>query len=752
MGQLVHVTQGALTGEEITVRNLQQRQTLSDGLRLLKQHAPALIKGYPVALLDAFADGSADAPAPPRPADPVAFDFGELSLMDDAQVLAQVERSRAQQIAAHTTDAALAELNTLVSAAQGLPSVQPERNPLRPDNYIRALQQVFDQTDVPAPVRELWMRHMRELLAQQLVGTYQRAAQALRCQGVVPVGYAVLSPGGRNSSHAPIGAFGAGIPASARVPLGGMGAQGGDSGEVPLDDDAQEALLTVGILRQMLDAQGIWAGLPLLPPGAVAASRRGGLPPAAPVSQTTMAAEAMEDIAALEQLVGELVATAERGSPAAAPQPSAEALQAAAEDVVRRMVQTLVDDARLLPPVQRAVQQLEPALLQLVRVDPRFFDDAQHPARRLLDQVTERSMAFASADGPGFARFMRLVNGAVRHLSGVSLQDAQPFDNVLKTLESAWNVQAQEEERSRREATERAQALAAKHAARLARLAAEACALPGADAVPVDVLDFATGPWVRVLAQLPEPDSAAELDPEGYRTLLPVLLRLAQPVQDAAELARMAPLVPALLGTVRAGLESINHPEDRIAAVLERIADLHHAACEQIEGVRDDEDDAPDGDVEGVFPPRAAFAMSFGMADDEAHARALLEEAEAAALTAAAVAAAAAAAEPDPLPLIEPQPARSPVLVAPPAMPALLDLPVIDGSALDQGDPDFPIGAWVELSTNHRQVQTQLTWASPSGALFLFTAADGSTQSMTRRMRDKLLADGALRVLPGTVR
>jgi hypothetical protein len=61
---------------------------------------------------------------------------------------------------------------------------------------------------------------------------------------------------------------------------------------------------------------------------------------------------------------------------------------------------------------------------------------------------------------------------------------------------------------------------------------------------------------------------------------------------------------------------------------------------------------------------------------------------------------------------------------------------------------NFVIGAWVELITNQRPVRTQLTWASPNGTLFLFTSPDGSTQSMTRRMRDKLAGEGTLRVVP----
>jgi len=58
---------------------------------------------------------------------------------------------------------------------------------------------------------------------------------------------------------------------------------------------------------------------------------------------------------------------------------------------------------------------------------------------------------------------------------------------------------------------------------------------------------------------------------------------------------------------------------------------------------------------------------------------------------------------------------------------------------------DWALGTWVELSNARQCIRTQLTWVSPQQTLFLFTATDGSTQSMTRRMRDKLLAQGQLR-------
>jgi hypothetical protein len=62
---------------------------------------------------------------------------------------------------------------------------------------------------------------------------------------------------------------------------------------------------------------------------------------------------------------------------------------------------------------------------------------------------------------------------------------------------------------------------------------------------------------------------------------------------------------------------------------------------------------------------------------------------------------------------------------------------------------EMPLGSWVELKVNDEWVRTQLTWASPHGTLYLFTGAFGNTQSMSRRLRDKLLSSGKMRLILG---
>ncbi len=757
MGQLVKVTQGALTSEESASRNIQQRNLLSDSLRLLNEHEAALLKGYPMALLEIFAEGPAVSKGRSS-ADDTGMDFGELSLMDESEMQAQVELSKAQQSALHATDAVLAELNTLVSAAQGLRSVQPERNPLRPESYIRALQQVVGETGVSADVRQLWMQHMRDLLGKLLAEEYKKTAQSLREHGVQPVGYAVLgtpSGGGRGAGPgAGYGGSGYGGPGtgygsgysgygpSMNAPMGDYGNTGygrgvgpgtgwsGDSQQgamVPVDA-AEEALLTVGILRQMLAG-----GDPFVPPvyGAVPAQavvtpsgsgQPGWVDPRAGAAsaQSSLAggyypsgaaAEAIEDMAQLERLVGRLANGGTVSQPGSLPVPlagwrgpgvapvvyaampteAATQSTAMAVEVVGRMMANIAQDTRLLPPVQQAVKSLEPALKQLVHHDGRFFTDSSHPARRLLDELTQRSLAFTAETEPGFSRFMRLVTEAVGHLSAHEVKDAGPFDTVLKALQSAWDTQEQKI-KAQQEAEQKAKLQAEQRELLAEKIAADIRKLPDVDKVPSDVLDFAAGPWADVvaLAQVMRSDDSQDDDPSGYLALVPVLLWTAQPDLTRQETDRLNEAIPGLLAKLRKGLKTINYPAVQTSAFLQRLVALHQAAFEK---------PAPASVPAPAAEPDATKAVPEMFEPSEASALGPQDSAQA---------------------------------------------------PLDAPDPyaDFVIGAWVELVTNGRVVRTQLTWASPHGTLFLFTAPDASTQSMTRRMRDKLAAEGALRVVP----
>ena len=740
MQQLVTVTRGALATQENELRDIARRNLASDALRLLNQHEAALLKGYPMALLEVFADGPE--PARTTKADATGLDFGELSLVDDDEVQAQVELSRAQQLAVHATEAVLSELNGLVSAAQGLRRVHPERNPLRPENYIRALQQVIADTGVASPIREAWMQPMRTQLGSLLVDVYKRAAQSLRDQGVQPVGFGAAP--GASTGYGPAGrsAYGNAYAAPGSqwggAPSGHGGSYGGGTGYGPptgygrtgwaaadpgmggLASEAEEALLTVGILRQMLAGGGdpfesVRAPMPMAPAGMT--GRRGGeVAPystqGAPISghyapMNVSAAEAMEDIAQLERLVGRLAGSSQPGyvpSGHSAPRSlygvsygeAEEASPAQAAEVVARMVENIAQDSRLLPPVQQAVQRMEPAIRQLVRYDVRFFSDANHPARRLLDEVTQRSLAYTDVNASGFRSYMRLVQQAVDHLAQKEITSATPFEAVLKALESAW-AQQEKKLQARREAEQQALLQAEQREMLAEKIAANILKLSGVGHVPADIMDFATGPWARVAAQAQvQQPGAADGDPGGYLALIPELFWSVQPALVGTDKDRLIDVIPSMLAKLRQGLQSIDHPVEETNALIERLVLLHQQVLDAAE----------------LASQQAALDVD----PSSDTAEAILE-----------------------------QEATSSVA----GLDVNLEDSAPEASPEQEVDEDpFYIGAWVDLVTNGKVVRTQLTWASPHNTLFLFTGADGSTQSMTRRMRDKLAAEGLLRVLP----
>lgn len=644
MTQLVQAVDQVLAARQTDEHYLLERALLADGLRLLRRHEQPLVQGFAAALLESMA-GDARAASAAAPAK-AALESGEFTLIDDGEMQAQVELAKVQQATLHATEAVLCELDTYVSAALGLQRVQPERNPLRPENYIRALQQTVGATGVAPEVRQLWMQHMRELLGKLLAQEYADAIVSLRTQGVQPVGYVVLP--------AP-----AGKPQPAPDPAAGR-----DSDATPAQAD--DELLDMNSLRELLAGSAPAAAAPAQPP-------------------------------------------------------------------------------------------------------------AQAPT--------------ALADGPGSA-----LTGAIAPLCTQPVRDAAPTAQALPAAQQAARASRVVDPGQR-------QLLANEIAAQIRKL-------PGVAQVPVDMLDFAVGPWAQVIAhaRLKRSASGAERqdDPNGYQALVPLLLWSTQPRLTRKAPERLNEAIPGLLARLRRGLKSIQYPAPQTSAFLQRLVALHQAAFENrahtpvpasvhelASGF------APVSIPMSIPAPLPAPLSTPAPASEFAEtlrAPAVVTEPAPAPIaspmsvpepqTGPGAQAPASAQTPGPVqafapggrsaPAAQPTPAPGlPPAPGPEAQPAAAALPQSGAEAVSAApsgptphapvaaDPapqadapassahaDFVVGAWVELSTHGRAVRTQLTWVNPQGTLFLFTAPDASTQSMTRRMRDKFAAEGLLRVLP----
>ncbi|HEX5570506.1 MAG TPA: DUF1631 family protein, partial [Ktedonobacterales bacterium] len=327
--------------------DLIERSMLLEAVDVLRDHQQPLTDAFPQALLAEFAQAIAGDRAS-------AMSFESLSLMGDDQVQENADLVKAARELEKAVAPQLALLEAALAATHLTPAGGIQRHPLRPEIYARSIYRVARQSPVSPVVRRRWLRWLPPLMATELAQAYAQMARRLRPEGAL------------------------------------------DSGFAPVSQDALDRAtqLTIRELRKLLAGEpGDGADEAVI----VFAETE--------FSHTVPSAlEMVQDMRKVDQLMLQLrqrqVAMPGRGGDSLAA--FREALrheakrpaQALGLEVVHLMVDNLATDARLLPAVREVVRDLEPPLLRLALADPRFFSDRDHPARQLLQQLTQRSLAW----------------------------------------------------------------------------------------------------------------------------------------------------------------------------------------------------------------------------------------------------------------------------------------------------------------------------------------------------------------------
>ncbi|CAN7350764.1 DUF1631 family protein [Acidovorax sp. LjRoot194] len=720
------------------VRTAGEHQAMHEARQQITRLANVMSDRYPEALRKSIEQSSSrSAEKTTRSLFTVHFD--ELELMDESQISDSVERARARQILISAVDGPLADLDALVCAAQGLPSVQPDQNPLRPDVFLQALQAVVSQMQVSDQVRHDWIGPMAQALGSELRALYLAQTDKLRHTGVQPVGYARRQADGQVVYAAPAGAGAAqGFAADNEFAT---------AASVPAD-----SLLTLDRLRRLLLGELNEPVAPAPAPGSSAlgevqedfaerfAREFDGLdplprvdPPATDFAMTVPAAfEALQEMNQVGQMMERLgsprpaaaASSADSLAPAAAPRQPASGLgQALSMEVVALMVDNIARDTRLLWPVQQFVRAMEPALMQLALADPRFFSHKEHPARQLLQDMTERSLAFDSTEATGFQSFMRSLMNIAGPLATATIEGADDFEQVLQQLHAKWAESEKERKQERQRAIETLQHAEQRHLL-AAKVSRDIWLLPDIDKVPDAILRFLLGPWAKVVAQARLTDKTGSIDPGRYQELVDALIWSAQPELTRTNTGRLARLLPKLLPKLREGLASIDYPPDRTEAVFQLLMQLHQQAFKQ----------APRPASSRTAPPAEAPAPAAAPPPPP-----LSSAAPVPALN-----------DDDDDPWVAPSEAKESGFMESSQAPESenpLPAALAPAAASETSAPQLAIGCWVNLLVAGRWERTQLSWIGSNGTFFLFTSAAGRTQSMTLRLVDRLIQQGALHVL-----
>ena len=596
--------------------------------------------------------------------------FEDLQLLDAQQIDASIEFALARQEVSRVVDDVLPSLNALISSLLGWITVQPQLNPLKPEVFVRALQACLMQYAPDERARLALITPAAGLLGVSLSQLYREICGWLRSQGIEPASPVGALPGG----------------AAAR----GKGVQ----------SSVARTLVTLDKLRRLLSGE--------LDGGAGTA----GVPDflhTVPASYM-----ALEDLKLVEPMMRRLAQRATVPTNGAAkgdaagqqiarePTQGKQLGRQLGEEVVRMMLDNLMQDDRMLPKVRELLKTLEPALLMLSQSDARFFSERQHPARQFLDRLTHRSLGYTAENEEGFFRFLKSISEAVEVLAGGD-GDAASFARVLRELEAGWTLE-EGAQRQRHEEAARALLHAEQRNLLAQRLADDFHERQKDKNIPELVAGFLRGPWPQVVAESQLGCADGSSDPGGYLALVDELLWSVQVRLARRNRARLVQLVPSLLVTLRQGLQLIQYPEERIPVFFDALITLHEKAFEgprmqpSLDAVEQTSDEAGET-MEAAGLSDIPDAAEFWLAGDEAQESVYLAE----------------DAQPD----------------------EAVQRPWSAG--------DLETGVWVELVVQGVWLRAQLTWASPHRTLFMFVSRGGLAHSMSRRTMERLRRQGSIR-------
>ncbi|QCB45792.1 DUF1631 family protein [Hydrogenophaga sp. PAMC20947] len=777
--------------------HVKQRQLLARATWSLAQCRGLLVQQYAKRLDESFQRETEDHEVTALAG---LSDSSMLELVDDHTINESLEAARLLQNLLPLVDHALPVLDARMSSLVGLDTISVEKNPLRPSVFARELRDLMAEMEGDTEIRVLWLQHIAHVLGRELGQLYEQLALMLQRANVQEASYRIRLVEDPEASRAasmtkdapsdmlpPYEAGGAnntggqgfftmpamGSLARANTALGSDVFQAFLSGpqrsfEAPLDAEYYDQV------RDELRQVEAWAAVPDLHDEAAEQTevlRYRDLPavdrPSRAVNvESRLSSERWGEYSqahARTRVLLELKARAQDAS------------QAIGLDLVRKLVNQVARDSLLLAPVREAIVALEPALLRLALAQPRYFAEADHPARRLVEEVAQRSFRFNDEFSDGFEAFMAPVCARFGELNASPSEDAQPFVRALRDLSAGWGRE-ENAEKAALEQQIRGLRFAEARQELADQIAWEISLRPDVFNAPALVLDYLYGTWSLVIASEELKPAGLEFDAQHFRSIVGTLLWSVRP-ETLRQPKQVFAALPGLLRTLNAGLDSLGKSREDTRAFFDALMRLHQPLLNLRRASASKDAPALDAaqahalkegepikrvlsnavrPVVATQPWMAANEWAdAGFEDTQAAPRELDEESEESDVGTDSRFESASEVEDSGFeaPSVAAQAARSTVPAEPDSAAAGLAKTrkdTAEGGVLDQAVQLFfaqlRVGCRVDMYSGGSWLRAELVWSSARGTLFMFTSPGGRAHSMTRRSCEKLIRSKGLRL------
>ena len=780
LARCVDLAVGSLQLAETQSMKLAEREVLASSWRLMERSKPSWSVQFGVALSAEFAAALAIKAPPiqsfaqsPTPmlapaAKPHTSANLSLSLVEDSDVKQAIDARRLLQSLMPGLEPTLAELDALISSAQGLPHVTPERNPLRPEVFTRVLQKLMLDTTSDAPMLGLWVRHLAAPLGFEIRQIYQKTTQTLERARVPAARYHYKAQPDTPSRPAPLTQpRTADLLPAQREPL----LSDASAFTPPLQPyaDLSNGEIRADMLEDFLSHGGGSADHKLAAPYyadvdqelAALADTQHGAPAPAWSDSALQSYQRMPAVNRPQRAVNAASALSEQvwgpyGTSRARSlvrhqlkKQATQVNQALGLDVVRQLVTQVAQDPRLLAPVREAIVALEPSLLRLTLVDPRFFTDERHAGRQLMERVAQRSFKYNDEFSPEFAGFFEGVAKSFNQLNASNAPRAQLFAEALAALEHTWNALDQQDFDKRQQVLQ-ALRFAEERQSTADQIAFDLSARSDLSNVPGKMLDFLFGPWALAMAHARLTDTRNQIDPKGYGSVVPDLVWSVKRDVTLKQPAKLIEMIPGLLDKLHSGLGLLGQDPKENEAFFESLMKLHRPVLKlrRLKSQRDAEESntAPLEPEEALVSPaerleklraQADAPLWMGRNDLDAAGFEDTQPTAPADLQAADL-------------ITETSRETQAAVDEPPVDQYSEKVEKVDTTQPTKEQAEIILqglqtGHWVDLYSKRQWLRAQLVWESSRATLFMFISHGGQPHSMTKRSCEKLIVQRLLR-------
>ncbi|WP_232417805.1 DUF1631 family protein [Methyloversatilis thermotolerans] len=511
----------------------------------------------------------------------------ELSLVDEDDLTQDIALSEITRKLKEHCEEELYGVEQRLGTLLGKDETSDADNPIGTEAVAQALRAACEEVDPGVQMRLVLLQSLESQISNELSRLYQELNQRLVRQNILPglrrgfrrtgpVGARPRAPAAaaQESGFQPQQDFGtvSSVQGFGTTSFNGFGdpfgAGGGHGGEASEGD-------IYAMLAQLVQSQMSAQGMPL----PAAAPAGGAVTPASPfVFEALSALQAEADLRMLptSSLVGAGPVNLLRDFRSSDLGRHLGQFDAITVDIVAMLFDLIFNDANIADPIKALVGRLQIPLVKVAMLDRSFFSSRAHPARHLLDLISDAMLRWGrdvGHDDPLYLKLAEIVDRILRDFE----RDISLFEACNNDLE-AFIRDIEAEEAKRAEAA--AQLAAEREQDRLRREDARRRADDDIDdrlrtPLPTVVQSLLDGAWRTLLRMLAERGDEADVDYRQALVTADELIWSVQPKADPDERRGLVQALPGLLRRLNQGFDTAQiHPSDKLL-LLNGLFDLH---------------------------------------------------------------------------------------------------------------------------------------------------------------------------------